>query len=194
MEMSVAENSAFPNSAKSFCNFHSVVPLGVMGIPLVAAVTVSAAAGDLPTVLNIKRSIIVTLVALYALQPSRFSVFPSLLLPGTLWDRVVKALASFGRSVAGGTLLRRHPLALCPDRDFIQPFLSQNDGKPGPGEYLSRRLAANPFVLCFPNPQHNAHRLPGRFPKGAAMLPGSEMSPGIGTFSAGTMSQEKPVL
>ena len=192
--MSVAEKSAFPNSAKSFCNFHSVVPLGVMGIPLAATASVSAAAGDLPTVLNITISIIVTLVAMHVLQPSRFSVFPSLLLPGTLRGQVSKVIASFGRSVAREAPPRSHSSVLCPDRHSIPQYPSQNDAEPGPGENLLLRLVAGPAVLCFPKPQCNAHPLPGRFTKNAAMLSCSEISPGIGTLSEGTMSQERPVL
>lgn len=83
--MSVAEKSAFPNTASSFSNLHLIVPLGVMGILLVMVLPMPTVAMDLLISFNITLSIIVTLVSMYVLQPVQFSVFPSLLLIMTLF-------------------------------------------------------------------------------------------------------------
>ena len=92
--MSVAEKSAFPNSANTFSNLHSVIPLRVMGILIVMVLPMSTMTMNLLISLNAALSIIVTLVSMHILQPVQFSVSPSLLLFTTRFHRTVESAIS----------------------------------------------------------------------------------------------------
>lgn len=83
--MSVAEKTAIPDLPQILCRVHLVIPVAVMGILIMMVLPMPTMMMDLLISLNTTTSIIILMVSMYILQPVNFSVFPSLLLPVTLF-------------------------------------------------------------------------------------------------------------
>ncbi len=110
MEMSVAEQSAFRNTADTLSQFLSIFPLGVMGTLPGATEPVPGAAGNLPAGLSIAPSAFAALAATGVLQQLSFSGFPSLL-----------PLAASCRPAAGRSGMRTYFEAMVHRRFTMHP-------------------------------------------------------------------------